>query len=88
MNPVDDVTMPIKAHGRTFGNAGPGAVFIDGLRRKLEGIHVRHLNSSHLVRGPRKPVDSDGVLIDTDDLALNAVPLMGNATSVCYSERR
>ena len=80
--------MPIKAHGRTFGNAGPRAVFIDGLRRELEGIHVRQLMSTHLARGPRKPVDGDGVLIDADDLALNAVPLTGNATSVCYRDRR
>src|SRR5580704_883672 len=86
LNPVDDVSMPIKAHGRTFGNAGPRAIFIDGLRRELEGIDVRQSLSTHLAQGPRKPVDGDGVLINADDLALNAIPLMGNATTVFYSE--
>jgi hypothetical protein len=88
LNPVDDVSMPIKAHGRTFGNAGPRAIFIDGLRRELEGIDVRQSLSTHLAQGPRKPVDGDGVLINADDLALNAIPLMGNATTVFYSQRR
>ena len=70
INPVDDVSMPILAHGCTFGNAGPRAVFIYGLRRELEGVHVGQLVSTHLARGSRKPLDGDGVLIDTDNFAL------------------
>ena len=76
-----------EAHGFTFGDGGPRPVFIDGLRRELEGMLVGYLMSTHLARGSRKPVHGDGVLIDTDNFTLNLVPLMSNATSAYHSDR-